>query len=745
MSERFLLHERFLRLSEDVRPGASAFLLACLLVLAGGCGPRETATGPIPRAGELANREVATVRFAGDLRLPVDSLRAVTLTRDPRCRVPFIPRVLCPGFALDRYRLDPLELTRDAARLQLYYRDHGYYSARIVPSVDPVPPARVDVRFAIVPGEQVILRDLRIVGTEEVVPPEQLLRQIPLRQDEPFRRTFFLSSADTIRGELLRRGHANAAVLRNYDIDAAGEFATVEYEAIPGPLVQVDSVLIVGANRLGEATVRGMMTFREADLLRATELNNSQRNLYGLGMVSFASVEIAPDTLQLTPEEDSTASVLVRVVEAPQYVVDATAGYGTIDCLRTGASWTNRNFIGGARRLEISGNVSKIGVGWPADVGLERGLCGALAEDAFSDTLNYRLGAEFQQPRLFGTQNRLGVGARTLRASELNTYVRIATGGQVAVSRDLTARTLLTNTVDVERGSTRAEPAVFCIAFDICSPEIFGELQRARWSNAVATNLIHDRTTTDGTRVRGWAARGGAAWASQAFGSDDRFVRLNAEVLGHHSLRPGWVIAGRLQGGSFVRGDLDPRGDFIPPDRRFYAGGPNSVRGFGRNALGPVVYVAQPAPQERSQAPGVGEWGITAEGDTIAPRPRASATGGTEMVIGSVELRVPSPVLHEFLRFGFFVDGGQVWAPTRTVSRASLRVTPGMGLRFITPVGPIRVDAAYNPYGVEQGPLYLVDDENNLRLFRAFPGPGDRVAQGFWERIQIHFAVGNAF
>jgi outer membrane protein insertion porin family len=499
----------------------------------------------------------------------------------------------------------------------------------------------------------------------------------------------------------------------------------------------------VGANRLGERTVRGTLTFAETDLLRVSELNNSQRNLYGLGMVNFASVEIAPDTLQRTPESDSTATVLVRVVEAPQYLVDLTAGYGTVDCLRTGVSWADRNFLGGARRLDLSASASILGVGWPTNLGLERSLCGALQDDAadrtirqFSDTVNYRLGADFQQPRLFGTRNRLGVGVRAQRVSELDAYVRRVVGSQIAVSRDLDARTLLAVTADIERGATRADPAVFCVAFDVCAPTVRDALQRTRWSNALTANLVHDRTATEGVVVRGWAARAGVGWASPVFGSDDEFLRVNAEVLGHRALAPGWVLAGRLLGGAFVRGSFNPAGAFIPPDRRFYAGGPNSVRGFGRNALGPVVYVAQ-----------LDQYDLVDGEPVLRPNqmPRSSATGGTETVVGTVEVRAPSPIFGDVMRLGFFVDGGQVWAPGTTLSTAPVEITPGAGVRFITPVGPIRVDAAYNFRGRERGPLYRIDEENNLIFWRGYPDPQDEVGRGFWDRFQIHFAVGNAF
>ena len=73
-----------------------------------------------------------------------------------------------------------------------------------------------------------------------------------------------------------------------------------------------------------------MLTFREGDLLRATELVASQRNLYGLEIVQFAAVTIAPDSLQVDPSDRSRTTVLVQVVEGPVHVVEAAVGYGTV-------------------------------------------------------------------------------------------------------------------------------------------------------------------------------------------------------------------------------------------------------------------------------------------------------------------------------------------------------------------------------------------------------------------------------
>jgi hypothetical protein len=75
---------------------------------------------------------------------------------------------------------------------------------------------------------------------------------------------------------------------------------------------------------------------------------------------------------------------------------------------------------------------------------------------------------------------------------------------------------------------------------------------------------------------------------------------------------------------------------------------------------------------------------------------------------------------------------------------AGVRVTPGVGLRFSTPLGPVRLDAAYNGYPAEPGPLYFQDNvTNSLTLTNRTHRPGLRP--GFWPRVVVQFAVGQAF
>ncbi|HEX2093667.1 MAG TPA: BamA/TamA family outer membrane protein, partial [Longimicrobiaceae bacterium] len=703
---------------------AARLVPLCLVAALAACAQRGAAAGPDPGFTEFAGREVKSVTFTGERVVREDSLRKVISTQASSCRTFGLPVCLF-GLGRERHRFDPAELTRDVARIQLEHRDHGYYGTRVVPAVEAVGDEAVAVRFGIVPGDRITVRALDVTGTEEIIPPDDLERAVPLREGQPFRRNGFLASADTIRARLLDRGYVYAQVLRNYSLDTIADLADVGYEAVPGQLVRVDSVVVLGGERLGERTVRRQLSVREGNLLRASELNRSQRNLYDFQMVNFASVEIAPDSLQLDPDS-ARSTVLVRVVEAPQYLAEVSGGYGTIDCLRTEARRLDRNFLSGGRTLEISGSLSKIGTGSPLDAGFEGNLCSALRGDTLGNVLNYRVAADFVQPRLFGTRTSTTLNLFAERTSELKTYLRTTRGGRLAAVREVAPQTLASGAVNVTRGRTLAEPIFFCFSLEVCTTEVIDTLRQSRWSNFLSAAVIRDRTASDVYPTGGYQVRTTLDWATRLLGSDDRYLRLFGDATAYRQIRRGWVLAGRLQAGTFLEGLIEDRG-YIPPERRFFLGGPNSVRGFERNALGPRVYVEAVRPGSDEEE----------EPDTIP-----FAVGGTRMALASLELRMPAPVLRENLRIAAFVDGGRVWASgaDTLVRGPKFRITPGLGLRFLTPVGPIRFDAAYNPYPGEIGPLYRLEG-GSLVLVDPEYDPGSK----FVNRIQFYLAVGQAF
>lgn len=726
-----------------LRPLLLLWALAVLAACAAGGG--AAAAGPYPRFRQYEGRDIRKVSLNGQLKLPRDTVLAVVSTRPSRCRLLAVLPVCLGKRGKQSHKLDLEVLSRDVVRIQLLYRDHGYYGTRVVPTVEEAPGNKVDVRFAVMPGDLVMLRTFEITGAERVVPTEELLKRSPLKAGEPFRRAEFLASVDTVRNAVLDKGHAYAQVLRNYSIDTIADVADVRLEVSPGPLVTVDTIIFEGMDRLTERTARRQLSFSEGKPLKARELVRSQRNLYDLELVNYATVEVAPESLQVTPDstqldQDSIGStVLVRITEAARYAAEVSAGYGTVDCFRGSASNTDRNFLGGARRLQLSGSVAKVGIAGPLDAGLDRSfLCKAFRLDststdvdtAIAHAMNYRLAADFLQPRLFGTHTSVGAGAYMEQTSELGLYLRRARGGQIGVIREISPATLLSTTYTVERGSTTASDFFFCVAYEVCRRTDIDTLRAPRWSNFLGAGVVRNRVRQNPFPTAGYQARVGTDYASRLIGSDDNYLRLLADGSMYRQVKKGYVVQLRLFGGTFFEGLLSNETGFIPPQKRFYAGGPTTVRGFRRNELGPTVYVARPR---------------TVKGDSVVYDTVSSATGGTRTVLGTVELTTPSPFLSQTLRLAVFVDGGQVWAPADTLlPRPGLRFTPGAGVRAATPVGPIRFDVAFNPYPREHGPLFVIDPAGHISEFpvkRDFAPP----PPSFFKRLVLNISIGQTF
>ncbi|HYH82621.1 MAG TPA: BamA/TamA family outer membrane protein [Longimicrobium sp.] len=722
-----------------LRAAALPLVLVALAACAAGGG---RATGPFPGLAQYQGREIHDVELSGELgEVPRDSVLRVIATRRSRCSLLGIIPVCLPvlGGRITE-KLDTQVLARDVVRIQLVFRDNGYYGTRVVPTVDEAADNSVDVRFNVIPGERVLLRSLDVSGAEAIVPDSVVLARVPLKVGEPFRRNDFLAAVDTVRNVLLDSGYAYAQVLRNYQIDTIADVADVNLEAAPGPLVTVDTVIFEGLDRVSERLARQQLTFRERSRLRSRDLLRSQRNLYDLELVRFATVDVAPESVQVTPDSaelarDSIGStVLVRVGEAPRYAVDASVGYGTADCFRGSVQHTDRNFLGGARRLQVTGSVAKVGIGDPLNAGLEGSLCRAFALDsvrsdvvdtAISRALNYRLAADFLQPRLFGTLNSVTVGAYAEQISELGLYVRKDVGGQVGLVRDMGPGTLLSTTFTVERGSTTAHDIFFCVVYEVCRREEIDPLTRPRWSNNLSAGLIRTRVRQNPFPSGGYQFRVGTDLATRFLGSDDQYLRLLGDGSVYRSVGGNKVVQFRLMGGTFLDGVVG--NGFIPPQRLFYAGGATTVRGFRRNELGPVIYVVRPSLSDSTEA------------DTIP-----SATGGRRIVVGTVEITAPSPILRNRLRVAAFVDGGRVWgAAAEELTSPPFRFTPGVGVRAASPVGPVRLDLAFNPYPQPTGPLYQINRQGDLE---GLVDPAYQPkAKSFLRRLVLHISIGQTF
>lgn len=711
------------------RSACGALVLLAITGVTGGCAARGGPAELYPELVEYENRRISDVDFLNSEPFREDSLLSITVTRESRCSLLGLP-ICVPFTSIGRetHRLSVGTVASDVRRLELFYRGQGFFGTAVAPDVED-DGEDVRVIFTIDRGDAVLLDTIGVAGTEPAFTPDSILPFLPLAPGDTFRLPEFAAAADSVLFAMQSHGHAWAQVLRNYGVDTVSNRASAFIEAVPGPRAVVDSIIVRGAENLGSAAARRQLTLREGEVLRRRTLVESQRNLYSLELVQFASVSIAPDSLQLTPADSTTATIIVGVAEAPVHQVDASVGYGTVECGRAEVRWVNRSFLGGARRLALSGSVSKLGVGVDR---VSESVCGAFerGDTSIARGLDYRFTATLTQPYFLSPNNRITTTLYADRISEPMVYQREAEGGQFVFTRRLGDRTFFSPDLEIVRTRTLASPALYCVAFQVCLPATIDSLAQSQWRNSLGTTFTHDRTDNALNPTRGFRLNAATTWASQALGSDLEYLRFTADGTVVRTLRPGWVGAVILRLGSFFStASLDPTRSFLPPEERFYAGGQNTVRGYSRNALGPGVYVTSETDSLGNPLVGAAEF---------------VPVGGTALTVASAEVRFPSPFLPQFLRLAAFVDAGNVgYGNFWDLARQGWRVTPGVGLRLSTPVGPVRLDLGFNPHGPQTEPLYYADAETGtlVQIQSAFtPDP-----PSFLDRLRLHIAVGQPF
>jgi outer membrane protein assembly complex protein YaeT len=690
------------------------------------------------QAGQPSERTVTSVRFRGNHAIDALTLGAAIATSASSWtyRVPLLKHL-----GLGQRRLfDELEFRRDVVRLQILYRLHGFFEARVDTSVQRGA-STAAVEFRIDEGPPVLVDSIVVRGADSVLDARRIAARLPLSTGKPFDRTAFDASADTVVLALENRGYPFATVFRNYTVDRAARTATVEYEAVPGKRARVGDIVIGGNQTVGQRIVRRSLAVRVGDWFSQDALYDSQRSLYQTDLFRYASVGIADDSV--VAGADSLVRVRVQVSEGPRSRFRAGVGYGTIDCLRSQATFSTGNFLGNGLRLDLAGKVSKIGVGSPTNWGLSDSFCRALEGDPFSERVNYLASATFTQPGVFGRRTTLTLTPFAERRSEYKAFERVGIGSSLAASFGVGRASLLTLSYRLSYGSTTADTAVYCVYFDRCEQQAIQVLSQRHRQAALSVSVVRNTADSPIEPRSGSVLNLELSHASPLIGSE-RLISYNkavAEGSWYQELQRGWILALRLRGGVIRPGRafvVDTSIPFVPPEERFYAGGPASVRGFGRNEMGRLVYVTD------SMAPGPpGQ-------DSVPVGVRISPLGSYGIALANLELRTPSPFWPSRIRLAAFVDAGELWDQTLGgLQPGGFKVTPGVGLRVGTPLGPLRLDIAYNAYPSQAGPLYLVG-----RSPSGGPGPltkerdsysGPTRGTAFFQRLQFQFSVGEAY
>ena len=684
-----------------------------------------------------AERTVTSVTFRGNHALDEATLAAAIYTSASSWtyRWPLLKHL---GLGTRRL-FDELEFRRDVVRLQILYRQHGYLDARVDTSVTRTPTSAA-VTFLIQEGRPILVDSLAVRGLDSILDVRRLIRRLPLAAGKPFDRNAFEDAADTIVLAVQNLGYPSASVYRNYTLNREPGVADVAYDVVPGQRAHIGRIEIAGEAAVSPGTISRFLAVRSGDWFSQDALYESQRSLYETGMFRFASVAVAPES---GAAGGDSVPLLVRVTEAPRSRVRAGVGFGTIDCIRSQATFSTSNFLGGGRRLDLAGKVSKVGVGEPTDLGLTNSICSTLSGDPFSERINYLASATFTQPAFVRRKSTLTLTALAERRSEYKAFEHDGVGASLALSYGLTRVSQLSLTYRLDYGSTKADQAVYCVYFDRCQSSAVALLSEAHRQGVLSLSLIRNTADSPLEPTSGSVLVIEGSHASPLVGSEPliSYNKLVAQGTWYASLARSWIVALRLRGGVIRPGVAfvaDSSIRYVPPEERFYAGGPATVRGFGRNAMGPVVYVADSITTDPKSGLPV-EWGL-----------RTSPLGSYAMTLANLELRFPSLIWPSRLRLAAFVDAGELWDETAgRLIPAGLKVTPGFGVRLGTPLGPVRVDVAYNGYPRQSGPLYVVSPPTSTTpgqlVEQANPYPAQPPGRTFFQRLQFQFSVGEAF
>lgn len=750
-----------------LRPGRVGLAVTVLVGLVLGGVPRQLGAQQVQTRGA----EVLELRFPGARAFDPDLLSSAIVTAATRCRLPGPLAVVCwLGRGVDRQYLDENVLRADAVRLRLFYFQRGYRQAQVQPEVIPKAEG-VRVDFRIDEGQPVRVASVELVGPTELLPSD-IQRRLALQPGRPFSLLDYEAARDTLVGRLKDRGYARAEVLASYTIPADSPLvARVRYELIPGIRARFGVPEVIGAEKVSPNVVLRMLTFDPGDVYREQELIRSQRNLFGLDIFKHVEIRARPEAM-----EDSIIPVTVQVNEGNVHRVRLGVGINTIDAVNAEARWTSRNFRGGARRLEVRGQLSNV-------------LASQLREVPAFETgggvygkLNGSLAVDFAQPWFFSPLNTFGAGLFFERRSIPDVFVRTAAGGFFSLLRAVSARTSVNLAYRPELTYLETEGDVFfCANLNACGPEEIRVLKEAHWLAPVTISAVRDHSNSLFSPTSGYILRLEAEHASRVTGSAFAYTRLTGELSEYREIVSGVVVAARVRGGwARAAEGAGTDGAFgLHPQKRFFAGGPNSVRGFAQYRLGPKVLTINAArdlaaPVHDPRRPGAGctaasindgSCDATALAERHPDRFDVRPVGGGRLLEGNFELRFP--LLGDKVRGAAFVDFGQVWSEDSPVRLGELAWAPGFGVRYMSVIGPIRVDVGYNPGAAERLPVITTGVEpcsvaagdptcyatgeggltglRNTNELRPLSIPVALGRRSFFDRLQLHLSIGQAF
>jgi outer membrane protein insertion porin family len=553
------------------------------------------------------------------------------------------------------------QLDDDRDAVEAYYRLQGFTEAKIgQPVAKGAADGTLDVRFPIVEGTQTLVSDVIVEGNEKI--PAERLPELQLRVGDPLNPLLLRNDLVALQTHYSDLGYVEAQVTHLIEFTPDKSGARLRFRIAEGPRVRLDEVLVQGNSYTQREVILKKSRLQRGDPFSYRSLLEAQRNLYRLGI--FQRVELIPQPGGTAVAE---RDLLVQVDEGRNLTVSGSVGWNEAEGLSGSAAISHRNLFGTARYAGI---------------------------DALYAEKRRRYAASYQEPFIFGydipVQLTLFKGEEEREPADgfvnfdrLGTFIEATrvVGEQTEWSLRYEYRLVEC----VVQNPAQPDPRDLCakVTSDLPIPGLPREDQEIQISS-VSPTFFWDRRNDPINPTRGFFASASVEYAFPLFRAETNFVKGFTQGAWYRPLSERSLLAfsGRI-GVIEPLKPADERGGVVPFAERFLAGGETTHRAFKTDSLG-ILCEDDPAP------PGGTEQCGTLIRDENG---RLIAIGGKALVLLSAEYRFP---LFASLGGSVFVDGGNVFADSGDVfDVGEFRWGVGTGLRYLTPIGPVRLDIGF--------------------------------------------------
>lgn len=628
----------------------------------------------------------------------------------------------------DKSYFDPNAWQADLRRIERYYQAHGYYQAQVIEDqVVPQGHNQVDLRVKVVEGEPTLLSKVELTGLDEIPAAYRgdVLRDLPFKKGDVLEEENWAGLKQHIQTALRDLGYAEVEVEGEVTVDVATHRAEARLAIKPGIRYHFGDIHVVGDDHVSRGRIieQAAGAIQKTDWFSESALTEAQARVFKMGVFGAVRVNRAAPDQRL-----GTVPVIVDVREAPFHTQKVGAGAGidqTRQEVRLSVEHTDRNFFGNLRRLTLRG---KVGYAFLPDVVAV--ATNNLAE-APQHGVVFNATGELEQPRFLfrDLRGQLTLGAEKTLEPAFSYYGGRLKGGVIWqpmphlsvypsynlevywLSGTLTAGA--TSPTLISGGCPAGSPNNTCL-IGLSYVE-----QVIEWDQRDNKNEPHEGVYFGLSLQEGGGPLGGSFTFFRALPD----VRVYASFFNDRL-----TVAARVRLGTLIPGSGDEESSLVT---RFFSGGGASNRSFDSRRLSPLQVV--PVLDKKSKF----------TGQTVP-------IGGNGMFESNLEVRYQlseSIVLAAFLDTGFVtVKRFQFGDPSYL--RNNMQYSVGLGLRYLTLVGPIRVDLGYRlagpPLEVIQSPgqeLTYADQSGCFGFFQregVYPGRPEGTCA-------FHLSIGEAF